>query len=149
MEEVKFRSDCPINFALELLGDKWSLLIIRDIALSGKTSYGQFLSSDEKIATNVLSNRLAMLEKANIISKRLDQNNKTKYIYSLTRHGFDLIPLLVEIIVWTDSVKPVTGQRKLVVERAKTNKQQLINDIQAHLKAGSAQPFELLLSGSV
>lgn len=96
----KGRSDCPISCSLDVFGDKWSLLIIRDIMLRGKLSYSEFLLSEEKIATNILVNRLSVLEAENILSKRVSPTNKSKFIYSLTEKGIDLLPIVIEIMDW-------------------------------------------------
>ncbi len=96
----KTRSDCPISCSLDVFGDKWSLLIIRDIMLRGKLSYSDFLVSEEKIATNILVNRLSVLEAENILSKRVSPSNKSKFIYSLTEKGIDLLPIVIEIMDW-------------------------------------------------
>jgi DNA-binding HxlR family transcriptional regulator len=99
--EYKLRSDCPVNFALETFGDKWSLLIIRDIVFWGKKTYGDFLNSDEGIATNILAARLAQLEQVGILAKAPDPADKRRDVYSLTEKGLELIPLLVEIVAWS------------------------------------------------
>ncbi|MCB9220489.1 MAG: helix-turn-helix domain-containing protein [Flavobacterium sp.] len=96
----KNRSDCPISCSLDVFGDKWSLLIIRDIMLRGKLSYSEFLKSEEKIATNILVNRLNILEAENILSKKVSPENKSKFIYSLTEKGIDLLPIVIEIMDW-------------------------------------------------
>lgn len=96
----KNRSDCPISCSLDVFGDKWSLLIIRDIMLRGKMSYSEFLESEEKIATNILVNRLQVLEEEHILSKSVSPSNKSKYIYGLTRKGVDLLPIVIEIMDW-------------------------------------------------
>jgi len=97
----KLRSDCPVNFGLEAFGDKWSLLIVRDIVFWGKKTYGDFLRSDEGIATNILASRLAQLEKEGLLKKTPFAGDKRKDIYSLTEKGMELIPLLVEIVAWS------------------------------------------------
>lgn len=96
----KNRSDCPISCSLDIFGDKWSLLIIRDIMLRDTVSYSEFLNSEEKIATNILANRLGILEMENIISKKVSTTNKSKNIYSLTEKGIDLLPIIIEIMDW-------------------------------------------------
>src|SRR5882672_12651216 len=101
------RSFCPINLALEVFGDKWSLVIIRDIMFEGKRSFRELLQSEEKIATNILTDRLAMLEQEGIISKAPDPEHKQKHIYSLTAKGIDLLPIMVEIGGWSLKHKPV------------------------------------------
>ena len=74
----QYRSDCPINYALETFGDKWSLLIIRDLIFQGKKNYGEFLNAEEKISTNILANRLEKLELEGLISKSSDPDNHAK-----------------------------------------------------------------------
>lgn len=96
----KSRSDCPISCSLDVFGDKWSLLIIRDIMLRGKVSYSEFLESEEKISTNILVNRLKVLEEEKIVSKKVSPANRSKFIYSLTPKGVDLLPIVIEIMDW-------------------------------------------------
>jgi DNA-binding HxlR family transcriptional regulator len=96
----KNRSDCPISCTLDIIGDKWSLLIIRDVMLRGKMSYSEFLNSEERIATNILVSRLSILEGENILVKSVSPENKSKFIYSLTRKGADLMPVIIELMDW-------------------------------------------------
>lgn len=97
----RLRSHCPVNFGLEAFGDRWSLLILRDIVFRGKRTYGEFLKSEEGIATNILASRLATLEEAGILKKRPDPDDARKDRYLLTEKGLDLIPVLFEIMVWS------------------------------------------------
>src|ERR1700687_5633831 len=99
MEE--HRSGCAINLALEVFGDRWSLIIIRDMMFGGKRHFREFLQSDEKIASNVLTDRLAMLEREGIISKQGDPEHKQKIIYSLTLKGINLLPIMKEVGAWS------------------------------------------------
>jgi DNA-binding HxlR family transcriptional regulator len=101
------RSLCPVNLALEVFGDKWSLVIIRDIMFARKRYFRELLKSEEKIASNILTNRLARLEKEGILTKSDDAEHKQKYIYSLTAKGIDLLPIMVEIGGWSIKHKPV------------------------------------------
>ncbi len=95
------RSKCSINLALEVFGDKWTLLIIRDIMLGGKRHFREFLQSDEHISSNILTNRLNKLEKQGVLAKERDPSHKQKYIYSLTRKGIDLLPVLISMAEWS------------------------------------------------
>ena len=95
------RSDCPINFAAEVLGDRWSLVILRDIVFWGKRTYGELLRSDERIATNILASRLRHLEKEGLIKRSSDVYDRRKDRYDLTESGFALIPVLIELICWS------------------------------------------------
>jgi DNA-binding HxlR family transcriptional regulator len=94
------KSQCPINFTVEIFGDTWSLLIIRDMLALGKCTFGEFLDSAERIGPSVLTERLVHLEKKGIISKKPSETDRRKFIYSLTDRGMDLIPLIYEVAVW-------------------------------------------------
>jgi DNA-binding HxlR family transcriptional regulator len=100
-ETRNLRSNCPVNFGLENFGDKWSLLIVRDIVFWGKKTYGDFLSSDEGIATNILAARLMQMEENGILKKTPHPTDKRRDVYLLTEKGMDLIPLLIEIVAWS------------------------------------------------
>jgi DNA-binding HxlR family transcriptional regulator len=105
--EKTFRSSCIIASALDLIGDKWSLLIIRDMLLDKKTSFKEMVSSDEGVATNLLSARLKTLEALEVITKRKLPANKKENIYLLTEKGIDLAPMILEIVLWSDKyVRP-------------------------------------------
>lgn len=106
----EFRSHCPQNLALEVIGDKWTLLIIRDIMINNKRYFREFLNSEEKIASNILSNRLQALEKEGIIHKKSDSQHKQKVIYLLTQKGIDLFPILMENARWSMKYKPVNTE---------------------------------------
>ena len=128
------RSDCPINFAVQTFGDTWSLLIIRDLMFFGKTSFGDFLSSEEHISTNILASRLSHLEDFGIVEKMPHKTDKRKDTYSLTQKGVDLLPALLEIIIWSAKYDPQTAAPKEFVAEAKTNREQLIKQIETALK---------------
>lgn len=96
------RSNCPLNYGIEIFGDKWTLLIIRDLVFFNKRYYNEFLGSAEGIATNLLADRLAMLEKEKIIKKEKDSLHKQRFIYSLTEKGVDLVPILLSIGLWSE-----------------------------------------------
>jgi DNA-binding HxlR family transcriptional regulator len=116
----KHRSHCPVNLSLEVFGDKWSLIIIRDIMFEGKRYFRELLQSEEKIASNILTDRLAMLEREGIISKTEDPDHKQKFIYSLTMRGIDLLPIMVEIGAWSIKHRPVdTKKHKHAVDLVK------------------------------
>jgi DNA-binding HxlR family transcriptional regulator len=122
MKEIVRRSDCPISYTLDILGDKWTLLILRDIIFSGKSSYGAFLESDEGIATNILADRLSLLESQGIVSKNISPANKSKFIYTLTEKGIELVPLIMEITVWGSQYNPDGGNKELLKALKKDRK---------------------------
>lgn len=94
------RSSCPLVNFLDILGDKWSLIIVRDI-FHGKKSYGEFLASPENISTSVLASRLQLLERADLIKHRLSLSDKKVKLYYLTDRGIDLYPILYEMSYWS------------------------------------------------
>ena len=100
---LKFRSKCPISCVLDIFGDKWSLLIIRDMIFFQKKTFKDFFSSKEKIASNILSSRLKNLEKMGAISKNNILNNKKIKVYKLTNSGLKLIPLFLEMTIWSNN----------------------------------------------
>jgi DNA-binding HxlR family transcriptional regulator len=107
---LAWRSLCPLNASVEILGDRWSLLIIRDMMLRGFNSYKQFLDSYEKIATNILADRLTKLEANAIIACQPDPADGRKIIYRLTAKGMDLAPVLTEMVLWAASHEKVENQ---------------------------------------
>lgn len=129
----KARSDCPISCSLDVFGDKWSLLIIRDIMLRGKLSYSEFLESEEKIATNILSNRLNVLVAENILVKQVSPGNKSKFIYSLTEKGIDLLPIVIEIMDWGAKYNE-NCPRKELGQRIQKEKAKVIDEYLGKLK---------------
>lgn len=107
------RSGCPLNASVEMLGDRWSLLVIRDMMVRGYRTFKQFLQSDEKIATNILADRLLRLQKYGIITTRRDPTDGRKLIYVLTPKGIDLAPVLTEMVLWA-AAHEETGNQPLV-----------------------------------
>lgn len=95
------RSGCPISIALELLGDAWSLLIVRDLMFKERRTFNDFLTGGEGIASNILADRLRKLEDADIIEKRRDPQDARRFIYRLSPKGIDLAPVLVELVIWS------------------------------------------------
>jgi DNA-binding HxlR family transcriptional regulator len=112
------RSGCPLNASVEILGDRWSLLIIRDMMLRNFRTYKEFLESYEGIATNILADRLRKLEAHGIIAAKPDPSDRRKLIYMLTEKGIDLAPVLAEMVVWA-------------ARHEKTKNQALVRQIQA------------------
>ena len=133
MKQIKRKSDCPINFALEIFGDRWTFLIVRDLMFKGKHFYGEFLLSEEGIATNILSDRLSLLEKNGIVSKSSDPSHKQKVNYRLTQKGIDLVPLLVEFIMWSAKYDKNSAVEMKFVKSVKRDKVGLISEISDRL----------------
>ena len=134
-KRIKRRSDCPISFALDIFGDKWSLLIIRDLMFKNKKTYGEFLKSEEKIATNILADRLSLLECAGLIQCKVDQEKKSKYNYELTQQGIGLVPVLLEIVLWSATFDKNTAAPKEFVDRIRNDKENFAAEIMQQLKS--------------
>lgn len=128
-KKITFRTACPISTALDIFGDKWSLLIIRDLMFKGKNTYGDFLNSEEKIATNILADRLAQLEGGGILSKQKHPESKAKVLYKLTPKGIDLAPVLVEMIQWSEKHHTVHPEAKAFTAKLKKDKQGVIKQL--------------------
>lgn len=122
MPKAKKRSDCPVSCSLDIWGDKWSLLIIRDLMFAKECTYGELLKSPEGIATNILASRLQVLEENRIIERSAHPDNKTKILYSLTPKGIDLLPILVEINLWAEKYFPIPAERKAMLKEVKKDK---------------------------
>ena len=135
-KKIEYRSDCPISTALDIFGDKWSLLIVRDMVFKGLSTYGDFLNGGEKIATNILADRLTMLEAGGIIAKQKHPESKAKILYTLTSKGIDLVPALVEIIAWSEKYHEVHPQAKQFAKQLRKDKVALIKQILSGLKKG-------------
>ncbi len=102
----QLRSECPVSAALDLVGDKWTLLVVRDLLFFGKKRYGELADSPEGIATNILADRLSRLETAGLVVKKPYQENPVRHDYELTDKGRDLKPILVAMITWSHAHVP-------------------------------------------
>lgn len=100
--EHKFRCDCPFTSALDVLGDKWMLVIVKQMLIEGKETFKDFTESDEAIATNILSAKLKILVELGIVIKTKRPDNKKTNLYLLTDKGLALTPVLVELAAWSD-----------------------------------------------
>lgn len=132
------RSNCPISHALETFGDTWSLLIIRDIVYFGKKTYGEFLDSEEGIATNILANRLAQMETSGILHKQTHETDRRKEVYTLTEKGLDLIPIMVELASWSAQHDPQTGAPPDWINYVNANKPRVIALMRETVRNGGA-----------
>ena len=127
------RSDCPISYVLDFFGDKWTFLIIRDMVFEGKRFYTDFLHSKEGIATNILSSRLKKLEQNGVVISSVYPERKTKKVYALTEKGKQLVPVLVEMILWSAQYDETLNVPQTFLEKAATNKAGLVANIMARL----------------
>ena len=128
------RSDCAVSFALDVFGDKWSLLIIRDLLFSEKRSYGEFLSSPEGIATNILAARLKTLEERGIVNKTPDPTNGRRSLYHLTPKGTDLLPIVLEMMRWSAKHEPGAAACGTVMAQFKKDREGFLKEYGTRLK---------------
>jgi DNA-binding HxlR family transcriptional regulator len=129
------RTHCPISYALDVFGDKWSLLIVRDLMFKGKRHYREFAESEEGISTNILADRLAKLEVEGLITRGLDPENARQRVYELTERGVELAPLLIEMILWSAAHDPETAADRAFVRDARRDRARLLRAISAALHA--------------
>jgi len=130
----KFRSSCIIASALDLIGDKWSLLIIRDMLLYKKKTFKDLCNSEENVATNLLSARLKLLESLEVLSKRKLPSNKKENIYLLTDKGVQLAPIIMEIVIWSDSYVREYNSEMNVNDYKAMDKNLVISELQREYK---------------
>jgi len=139
MKVQKKRSECPVSSSLDVWGDKWSLLIVRDLMFATQCTYGDFLKSDEKIATNILAARLQTLEENGIINKSIHPDSKAKVLYKLTAKGIDLLPIMMEINLWAEKYYTIPAERKIMLKEVKKDKEMFIKTAIKELKKSSSQ----------
>lgn len=133
------RSGCPLNASVEMLGDRWSLLILRDMMLRGFRTYKEFLEgSYERIATNILADRLRRLQAYGIITTQQDRSDGRKLIYTLTPKGIDLAPILTEMVLWAASHEKTENQALVRLMRA--DKQKFMDEVRQRWAAQQSHP---------
>lgn len=125
------RSHCPVAFALDIFGDKWSLLLLRDLLFNSKRRFVEFLASEEGISTNILSERLVRLEAEGLISKSRDRTNRRQFIYSPTQKGLDLLPAILELSLWSAKYDPKTAAPPAVMRRIRADREGFIRELTA------------------
>jgi len=135
MSKAKKRSDCPISCSLDIWGDKWSLLIVRDLLYAKERTYGDFLKSAEGIATNILAARLLALEENKIIKKLPHPDSKAKVLYKLTRKGVDLLPIMIEISLWAEKYFSIPEDQKALLKEVKKDKTGFIKTMTKELES--------------
>jgi DNA-binding HxlR family transcriptional regulator len=137
--EANSRSYCPINLSLEIFGDRWTLLILRDMMFGGKRHFREMLLSDERISSNVLADRLKMLTEHRILTKKDDPTHKQKAVYSLTEKGIALLPIIVQIGAWgsryVPSSKKLDGRSKELIRELQEGGSPVWNRLMSDLRA--------------
>ena len=130
------RSACPLNISLEMIGDRWSLLVLRDLMLRGCNTYQQFLQCPEKIATNILADRLKKLIDNGIITTQPDPADGRKRRYRLTEKGIDLAPVITELVLWAARHEQ-TGNQQLI-DQLRRDKAGMIAAVRRQWESGQS-----------
>ncbi|MGB6821713.1 MAG: helix-turn-helix domain-containing protein [Candidatus Acidiferrales bacterium] len=134
------RSGCPVSISLEALGDRWSLLIIRDMMVRAFHTFKQFQESDEKIATNILADRLQKLMAAGIITAEPEKSDGRKVNYRLTEKGIDLAPVVLDLLIWGTRHEE-TGAPNAVVEKMAANREEVLVEVRRRWRERDPVPF--------
>lgn len=142
----KQRSGCPVSIGLEVFGDRWSLLIVRDLTVRGFRTFKEFLGSGEGIATNVLANRLHRLEESGILSREEEPTDGRRVNYRLTEKGIDLAPVLLELLVWGSRHEETGVPCEFIVQMAR-NREQLLAEVRRRWQERDATPLLPWLGG--
>jgi len=129
-----------VNYGLEAFGDRWALLILRDIIFRGKRTYGEFLKSEEGFATNILANRLVHLVDNGILRRDAHETDGRKDVYSLTEKGLDLIPMLLEMLLWSAKHDPLSEARRILplVELVRDDNRRISGKVREQVLRGEA-----------
>jgi len=138
--QAKRRSGCPVNISLEIFGDRWSLLIIRDLMVRGFRTFREFEDSGEGIATNILSDRLGRLRGAGIISEQADEADRRKVNYRLTEKGIDLAPVLLELLIWGARHEETKAPCALIEHLAK-NREEVLAEVRRRWQGRDLTPL--------
>jgi DNA-binding HxlR family transcriptional regulator len=137
---ISRRSLCPVSVSLEVLGDRWSLLIVRDLMVRGYRSFKQFQESGEAISTNILADRLRKLETAGIVGAEADERDRRKVNYRLTEKGIDLAPVVLELLIWAARHEQ-TGAPCALIERFEKERSQVLAEVRRRWEERNPEPF--------
>ena len=138
MQRQEQRSDCPVNHGVEVFGDSWSLIILRDMMTVGSSTFGAFLEADERIGTSVLAQRLVELEQHGVITKEPDPLDGRRSRYSLTASGRAALPLVYELNRWGTRTNPKTDTAEAILEALDLPRDTVIDAWSRALEAGDS-----------
>jgi DNA-binding HxlR family transcriptional regulator len=138
----KHRSGCPVSISLEIIGDRWSLLIIRDMMVRGFRTFREFLQSGEGIATNILADRLRKLEAKGIIVSEPEKKDRRRVNYRLTEKGIDLAPVLLELLIWGARYEETKAPRTVIEAMAK-NREKILVEVRRRWEARDRTPLQV------
>ena len=138
--KLQQRSGCPVSISLEILGDRWSLLIVRDLMVRGLRTFKQFQQSGEGIATNILAGRLRRLEAAGIITAEAEETDARRVNYRLTRKGIDLAPVLLELLLWGSRHERTAAPRTFLAQ-AEKHREELLREVRRRWRERDTTPL--------
>jgi DNA-binding HxlR family transcriptional regulator len=136
----RHRSGCPVGISLEIFGDRWSLLIIRDLMVRGFRTFKEFEESGEGIATNTLADRLRKLKAAEIITTEPREGDRRRVYYRLTEKGIDLAPVLLELLIWGTRHEQ-TGAPCAVIEKMAKNREAVLTEVRRRWRERDSTPL--------
>ena len=139
-QKLKRRSGCPVSVSLEVFGDRWSLLIIRDLMVRGFRTFKEFQGAGEGIATNILADRLKKLEAAKIISTEADRADGRKLNYRLTEKGIDLAPVMLDLLIW-GARHENTGASCALIEKFAMHREQVLAEVRRRWRNRDTTPL--------
>jgi DNA-binding HxlR family transcriptional regulator len=128
------RSHCPISYALAFVGDKWTLIVLRDLIMGRKRYFQEFLESEEKIASNILAARLKLLEAAGLVTRTADPAHGRRIVYAPTAKAFDLLPAMLELVRWSAKYDPKTAAPAPLVKRIAEDREGFAAEIRSRHK---------------
>jgi DNA-binding HxlR family transcriptional regulator len=138
----KRRSGCPVSVSLEIIGDRWSLLIIRDLMIRGYRTFKEFEDAGEGIATNILSDRLRRLKSTGIITTKVDETDQRRLNYRLTQRGIDLAPALLELLIW-GARHEKTEASCAAIDKMAVHREALLNEVRRRWKHNDPSPLQV------
>ncbi|MGH9564512.1 MAG: winged helix-turn-helix transcriptional regulator [Candidatus Angelobacter sp.] len=136
----KRRSGCPLSISLEILGDRWSLLVIRDLMVRGFKTFREFEESGERIATNILADRLQKLTVAGVIVSEIEESDGRRLNYRLTQKGIDLAPVLLELLIW-GARHEQTGAPPALIANLEKNRAQFLAEVRRRWRVRDSTPL--------
>lgn len=140
-KKPKPRSGCPVSLSLEVFGDRWSLLVVRDLMVRGLRTFKEFQQSAEGIASNILADRLQKLEAMGIIAAEREPSDRRKVIYRLSPRGIDLAPVMLELLIW-GARHEAGGTAGAVAETMEKNRQRVLAEVRRRWQERDATPLQ-------
>lgn len=138
--KTRRRSGCPVNVSLEIFGDRWSLLIVRDLMVRGYRTFKEFEAAGEGIASNILTDRLKKLEHAGILTAETEESDRRRINYRLTEKGIDLAPVMLELLIWATKHEE-TGASCAVIEEMEKHREQVLAETRRRWREHDATPI--------